>query len=512
MATKIKSEESAWQTTATRWNSGEVSSIADDFTAAYHAAMRVKDAARTIGRDIGLNVYLSEIGELRRRQQIMAETTSDIHLEVDELVDNPFARELSNLLENAYALNPSDITVNTTGPFGYAVIQRLDMLLSGMVANVDPALKADFDRKVKNLDEDFIKGDLARVMLNAFISNAERAEVIGIEPDRDVMQKIVDLIAALNIGVDPNLALVSDKENLVKYYELLIPEHGVIMNDFLKPLAKDVLPLTEDILNIKFLSYKAEEPFKTIMFYYLPEINIIDHNWKGTQHYHPETKGKYDCGHPNRTVALFFGQENGKDDPRGPYFVFFHEIGHGIDDMMKLDGIFDRSTSGLQDILRSDLYNNMKTEITRIINREGITLGEKQINDIIYSFAVGGTTITSGSNEEIIKNFLITDMRRSVSGHGKSTISDVVGGYTNNLICDYYHPLVESDGVTPTYYWTDAVGNETGAQSSELFAGYFSANTTGYEIQKSAIDDFFKNGSGFLDTELAKVASSLEGN
>ena len=180
MGTRIKSEEETWQSLASKWNSGEVSSIADDFTDAYNAAMRVKDAARTIGRDIGLNVYLSEIGELRRRQQIMAETTPSIHAEVDELIDNPFVRELSSLLENLYALNPSDITVSEGGADTGGAIRNLTMLLSSLLA-CDPVLQGDFNSKVKNLDEDEMPKYLKEIYLDALISAAWReGKVTGI--------------------------------------------------------------------------------------------------------------------------------------------------------------------------------------------------------------------------------------------------------------------------------------------------------------------------------------------
>jgi hypothetical protein len=61
------------------------------------------------------------------------------------------------------------------------------------------------------------------------------------------------------------------------------------------------------------------------------------------------------------------------------------------------------------------------------------------------------------------------------------------------------------------FNWTDATGNETGAQSSEWFAGYFSANVTGYPNQNSTIDEFFRAGSEFIDSEMERVASNLKG-
>ena len=129
MATKIKSEEGTWQTIASRWNSGDVSSIADDFTAALLSAEEVMRATDTISMPISINITQGEIDELRRRQQIMVETTPDIHGEVDELIDNPFVRELSGLLENVYSLNPTE-TLNSYIPSSASTIFFTNLVLS----------------------------------------------------------------------------------------------------------------------------------------------------------------------------------------------------------------------------------------------------------------------------------------------------------------------------------------------------------------------------------------------
>jgi hypothetical protein len=291
-------------------------------------------------------------------------------------------------------------------------------------------------------------------------------------------------------------------------YEYLHPKNTKKMNDFLDPVIKDG-NYTKDVQNIKYLSYASPEPYKKILFQYLSQITIADYAWTSTQHYHPWDSSVLDSsdGHSGQSIAVNLNVSKALEDPTGPYFTFFHEIGHAMDHMMKEDGVFIRADSGLQDILKNDLHDNIRNEINSIPN----TLTQERIDDIINSFAVGGTTLAPGSIEEQIRGQIIITLSNNLRGNERCTVSDVVGGFTNNTIVGgWSHGLLKADGVTPTYYWTDASGKETGAQSSEWFAGFFSANITGYIDQKNAIYDFFPSGAKFTDKALTKVAKDLE--
>jgi hypothetical protein len=151
--------------------------------------------------------------------------------------------------------------------------------------------------------------------------------------------------------------------------------------------------------------------------------------------------------------------------------------------------------------LKKDLHDNIRNEISKIPN----TLTQERIDAIIDSFAVGGTTLASGSIEEQIRGQIITTLGNNLRGDERCTVSDVVGGFTNNTIVGgWSHALLKADGVTPTYYWADASGKETGAHSSEWFAGFFSANITGYIDLKNAIYDFFPSAAREQATLLSK--------
>ena len=125
------------------------------------------------------------------------------------------------------------------------------------------------------------------------------------------------------------------------------------MNKFLDPVIKDGSHI-DDVINIKFISYKAAEPYKTILFHYLPKISIATYNETGTQRYTPEILFIF-----GRSISISLDSTKASKDPRGAYYTFFHELGHAMDDMMKLDGVFNRANSGLQEIAKNDVYKNI---------------------------------------------------------------------------------------------------------------------------------------------------------
>jgi len=158
MTNKIKSDASAWRSLpASWWNTVSVVNLADDFKKAHDAVWEIVTAANaTEIFTFGVDISDFEISELGRRRQLMSDSTNSIHYEADELLDNPFVRELSALLDKVFALNPKDITVTRKDQEGNSVSYNMDMLLSSVLSAVDPALQADFRKKVNALDNDTI--------------------------------------------------------------------------------------------------------------------------------------------------------------------------------------------------------------------------------------------------------------------------------------------------------------------------------------------------------------------
>ena len=409
------------------------------------------------------NLGVFTVNDLKARYEDLVAFSETIHARVEAEIDEPFCYGMSKVADNAFSVNPNEITVSSVAAGG-AQIPILD-LLSPVAVGLDKSLKKAFDKSVKAIGK--------------------------LEPSRSLKNAIIDVITRHNANENVTTIDSADILLLVKYYEMLFPENGKIMDDFLAPLIQNH---SADILNIKFIAYTAEEPYRTIMFHYLPELSIADCDWQGTQHYNPVDN--LDTGHSAKSIAI--NLRKGKNDPRGPYFVFFHEIGHGVDDMMRKDGYFYSRTSGLQVIAEKDVSNS----IDKVLEDMGI-FGHNY-DAIRYSVMNNDTSNLTPYQNQRFQNFKTNYENYLLDQNGSSAtnevITDIYGGFTNNTL------RLNSFG-HDNDYWTSKGG--VNPQSSELFAGYFATNMTGYQSHVEAIDTFLPESKQYIDDEMAIIAAKF---
>ncbi|MGL4696956.1 hypothetical protein [Enterococcus larvae] len=112
--------------------------------------------------DIGslsLPVTVAQLEELNEKRRTLVSFCNGVHYEIAELIDNPFSTGVSETIQAAYELNPSDITVTTGKQFlFFDKNTSLTDLISSTI--VDDELRADFEKKAKNLDQDKISDTL----------------------------------------------------------------------------------------------------------------------------------------------------------------------------------------------------------------------------------------------------------------------------------------------------------------------------------------------------------------
>lgn len=293
------------------------------------------------------------------------------------------------------------------------------------------------------------------------------------------------------------------KQRFVDMYEENNPEHADKMNEFLKPLIDDG-NFDSDVVNIKYMAYRASEPYKSVMFEYLPNLSIGSHTHTGTQNYSSTQNALFVNLAPNA----------GEGDPRGPYVTFFHELGHGVDDQMRKAGTFDQSTSGLQGLLQSDTEKKIEDTIKSFDSDPDV------VSAVMDSFRPGGTPVAAGSVEEDIRNRVIDEYKGNLTYSPDSSgalvfdqtkqrqsnqATDILGGYTENQlggngISGYGHA---------NSYWDDP--RRTNPQSSEFFAHNFSANVTKNQEKKDLINAYFPSGREHIESNLSEVAKNLGG-
>lgn len=196
----------------------------------------------------------------------------------------------------------------------------------------------------------------------------------------------------------PEYAGESD-ENLEKViaiikYEELNPKYVDQTNEFLSPLEE------QDIVEIKFLMYTAEEPYRTLAMKYLDRFEIIILTPKIRE----EEKINSDGVFRHKEDVIYVEIGNLRKDDRGKYYTFFHEVAHAFDyyygqdnkdileEMMKQDGKkFNESTfftdgyridgKTLAERMYEDAGNNFRMELAKELessNYDDYSSGEKQ--------------------------------------------------------------------------------------------------------------------------------------
>jgi hypothetical protein len=284
-------------------------------------------------------------------------------------------------------------------------------------------------------------------------------------------------------------------QRLVDFYEAAHPDHKTLMDEFLRDIIANG-SYDEDVKNIKYMMYYAKEPYKTVMFEYLPNLSIGSFT---------DSSQRYSSSLNQMFVSLNSSNNEGSTDPRGPYVSFFHELGHGIDDQMRKAGVFDQSSSGLQNILSNDSFRGIE-DTTRSFSSDPAV-----VSAVVDSFRDGGAPVAPGSPEAAIRNMVINEYRNNLTNGGVTSaqtnqITDVLGGYTSNVLGGNL-PTSGTAYSHQNSYWTDPA--RTNPQSSEFFAHNFSNNVTRNKAKVDLMNTYYPNGKEFIDTSLTEVAKNL---
>jgi hypothetical protein len=483
VATRIRSEEGEWKRISRRWGSNDATSLARDLNAGLRAAGVVIEAAGGIGVRIGLNVSQSVISGLEQDRQMMEETTGRIHDEAVALIDKEFVLGLSGVLDSLYALNPGDFTAEYAYEDGSAAIYSLRELTTAALAEVDIGLIRDFRDKLDALDKDTVPEDMARIILDIFLGEAELAESMGLEPDEGLLQTIIDMISSINAGKDITEVIDADKVALLKYYRMAYPEKAKKFDQFFKGVEMEG-DSGQNIKNIMYLAYCSPEPFHTLFFDNLDDAKLghiapyTDEGGKSVSDF-----GFFKNGEINTDLA--------RDDRFRAARAFFHEYGHYLDDK------FGNASAPLRGSVFSDAYDN----ITKEIRKE--TTNPEEVRLILDSLKYGGEEL---ADEELnkIRNTVINvyydkeTQTGLLSDKYNIVASDVYGGATNNNVHGLHYHFPDTEEYQEDrhkYYWYDDSGEETGKHAKEYFAESFSNGMTQNEKALKNADIFFPNAN-----------------
>ena len=323
-------------------------------------------------------------------------------------------------------------------------------------------------------------------------------------------------------------------KNCITAFELMNPIAKERCDKFFKVCYAENNETVEDnVLMIKYMLYTAPSKYRDLIIYYMPSIKITDCAYQdGSQHFSP-----YDntlC--LDLTVSQRMKFTDGKYVFDYPCINFFHEMGHGIDDVTD-KGKMSKSS----DVLHDGMISDLKSHMTSVLKEAGYSLDKKDKKEL-FNFIISKENINvvppEGKSEDYFfpKDWNDTqkeafDYLRKYYGYREYEylgydgfasfdvihysendltkgdfetiiIDDSVGAITNNQLAGinghYMDPISSTKDIDSAddivkklkkyYYWYDdgifrGLGDNV---ESEFFAQSFSYKVAGVDLERTA--------------------------
>lgn len=287
----------------------------------------------------------------------------------------------------------------------------------------------------------------------------------------------------------------AEMDKFILQFEKDNPKLARDLNKFLSGGKNNKLD-SDDIRNIKYLAYNAEEPYRTIFLKSVSKCSIGDGNLSGGAYYRPWAHTV------NYTYSNSF-----ENDPRGGYTTFFHECGHAVDDLSDVSKWLGSDTEkfktysadigkdvSLREAIEYDVYYNEKnphsmTNIANEIKNKGVpgTGSGGNVNKVIDALKSGDTSKLS--NEDLILYQSVKNQHNRTTGRDEEyeAVTDVYGGMSHNELRNNGYGHDEK-------YW-DTKKNA----ACELWAEYFSYNMGGNTENLQNLLEYFPEAAKVME-------------
>lgn len=298
-----------------------------------------------------------------------------------------------------------------------------------------------------------------------------------------------------------------EKDRTISQFEQENPELARIFNEFLTGGKNNKLS-EDDIRDIKYLAYSANEPFRSIFLKSLPKYSIGNGDLNGGAYYSPGER-TVNYSYTDFWDYLLLRSSGGgafSDDPRSAFTTFFHECGHAIDDVSDLSNGGGSDTENfnvyseemgrsvtLRETIMYDVYYNKDnphsvTHIAETIKSEGLpgTGSNGNIDKVIEAFQSGSTSDLSNEDLTLYRTVQNRHMKSIAQGAKCESVSDVYGGVSQNQLRNGYGH--DND------YWNDIT-----KAPKELWAEYFSYNMSGSEENMAYLLEYFPESAKVME-------------
>lgn len=454
------------------------------------------------------NTY--NLNRLDNKVEAFKNHAKNIHRDLVYEIDRPFYKDMMMCVSDAYRINPRDFTLSKTqGDWKVDSIVLTDLLASTIE---DIELRDDFLDMIENLDEDVPSESIQEYILESI------NEFYDYNYSEYMLNKDAGVIEAYKAA----------RAVYIEYYEGLYPENAMNMDSLMMGLTNEASgKYQEDVENLKFMAYNAEEPYKTLFFEYLREMEIVDNNYTYVD---PDDGNTYSSqfwspGGNDLTLNFDPAYNNGISDPRGAYTTFFHEVGHGVDDLslpeasqflwmkqkdekMVLE-YRNENNQSLNDLMIEDVRERLTMEIKAVAELNSLVLSENQVDVLLDNMMVYNSpseiTDKTGAKDKIlsfINDEVIDKMNNDLAGARIGGISDAYGGITNKTIEGTY---AHGDD-----YWFNTDGSVRTYASTELYAHNFAYNMTGSTEQQEYMAKYFPRANALMEQMANELSMEIE--
>lgn len=304
-----------------------------------------------------------------------------------------------------------------------------------------------------------------------------------------------------------------DKVAEVMKYEDDHPEDKEATSEFLSPLDE------KDTMEIKFLMYTAEEPYRSLVIQYLDRINLNPKEIVDEEDPPPSS-----FSHRSNTINYVY--ETDRENSRGEYFTIFHEIGHAVDynygiDEQNQKSTFDFTKRSGTDAFYSEYFEHNEETLADKMHADF----NKQVGDAVQNElnSPGYDIYNDAQKDEMNKNVMMNINNRDkyfdslifdeqgvqmtvedefaikLNASHDSLASDVYGGVSDNTIDGRFgHP----DG-----YWYNWLGFRKREPNREGFAEYFARQVM---YSDDSDDKGIKSAEEFLPTSKKMMDDMFE--
>lgn len=267
--------------------------------------------------------------------------------------------------------------------------------------------------------------------------------------------------------------LVTNPSEQANVFRMIRHEQGMSVED-IKKINEFMQPLeTGDTLAIKLQAYTADETFCKLFIRYLDRFAIADTSVKGVFNSSNDT--------------LVFNIADDRNNPRGTYYTFFHEVGHAIDYYYGVENGYKTNVTDayknaegltLSDANRLDVEARLSDEIDVLLSTEAefITWSQQNKSNAkeavlsnLMNYNLDETSLSLKSGKLHIE--LVDVMNTALQGADHESASDIYGGVTNNAIVGLYGHF--PDKKTGEEYWMNSDGSVRRLTNKESFAEYY---------------------------------------